>query len=437
MARRVPWRRTCPDVVANRIEDASAARIYLLRETGPTGFLLKEEGVDRKFKVFLGDQHSCTCQTFMKENELCIHILWVLLKKFRIPKENQIIFQLSLVEREINEVMRGCHHSVSNGREKLKQKNIETEDVCPICQEEFLKHPEPLTYCKYGCGNSVHVKCMKVWAEHQRSTGENIIKCPLCRVDFGSFQELMDEYNKSSRRKTRAERQDLHLGATCKKCMVCPIAGRCYRCVVCADYHLCHNCFATDTHTQHSFQFRQNEMEAFETKRQSDGKKLNRQVTDQEGLPSNIIYNLPSQMLQDRHRLLIDGSTCGVCLQGFQLRQTVRTLPCRHAFHILCIDNWLMNHSQCPVDGSYAGSVAMATSVTRKHPNGQLSVTLGTGRGSVGTISNHNLNGVSKRLGHHPKIHHQTHSERNELTGTLPSSFALSGSACWHKTAIK
>ena len=73
-----------------------------------------------------------------------------------------VIFQLSLVEREINEVMRGCHarsnrkhehnagksQSVSNGREKLKQKNIETEDVCPICQEEFLKHPEPLTYCK-------------------------------------------------------------------------------------------------------------------------------------------------------------------------------------------------------------------------------------------------------------------------------------------------
>lgn len=29
------------------------------------------------------------------------------------------------------------------------------------------------------------------------------------------------------------------------------------RCVVCADYHLCHSCFATDTHTQHSFQFRQ------------------------------------------------------------------------------------------------------------------------------------------------------------------------------------
>ena len=29
---------------------------------------------------------------------------------------------------------------------------------------------------------------MKVWAEHQRSTGETIVKCPLCRVDFGTFQ---------------------------------------------------------------------------------------------------------------------------------------------------------------------------------------------------------------------------------------------------------
>jgi len=76
MARRIPWRRLCPDVVANRIEEASQARIYLLRETGPTGFLLKEDGLDRKFKVFLGDQHSCTCQTFMKEKELCLHILW-------------------------------------------------------------------------------------------------------------------------------------------------------------------------------------------------------------------------------------------------------------------------------------------------------------------------------------------------------------------------
>ena len=73
-----------------------------------------------------------------------------------------VTFQLSLVEREINEVMRGCHARshpakkkdsekdliIFDGREKLKRKDIETEDVCPICQEEFLQQPEPLTFCK-------------------------------------------------------------------------------------------------------------------------------------------------------------------------------------------------------------------------------------------------------------------------------------------------
>lgn len=53
MSRQVPWRRICPDVVCHRIEQANQARIYLLRETGPTGFLLKEDGNDKKFKVSL------------------------------------------------------------------------------------------------------------------------------------------------------------------------------------------------------------------------------------------------------------------------------------------------------------------------------------------------------------------------------------------------
>ncbi|EDO43623.1 predicted protein, partial [Nematostella vectensis] len=177
--------------------------------------------------------------------------------------------QLSLVEREINEVMRGAYvpaqraaepkseNTHTDNRDKMKQKEISEEDVCPICQDELLDKCEPLTYCKYGCGNSVHIKCMKVWAEHQRSTGEKITKCPLCRVDFGTFQELMDEFNKSSRKNTRSERHDVHLGASCNKCRVCPITGKCYRCVICSDYHLCHPCFLTDHHMQHSFQFRQ------------------------------------------------------------------------------------------------------------------------------------------------------------------------------------
>lgn len=60
MSRRIPWRRVCPDVVKERIEEAFQARIYLLRETGPTGFLVKEDGLDKKFKV-RGDGVGAVC----------------------------------------------------------------------------------------------------------------------------------------------------------------------------------------------------------------------------------------------------------------------------------------------------------------------------------------------------------------------------------------
>ena len=70
-----------------------------------------------------------------------------------------VVFQLSLVEREINEVIRGCYMNSSNktktqanitpdSREKLQPREISTEDVCPICQEELLQKSEPLTFCK-------------------------------------------------------------------------------------------------------------------------------------------------------------------------------------------------------------------------------------------------------------------------------------------------
>ncbi|XP_031571469.1 E3 ubiquitin-protein ligase ZSWIM2-like isoform X2 [Actinia tenebrosa] len=447
MSRQVPWRRICPDVVCHRIEQANQARIYLLRETGPTGFLLKEDGNDKKFKVFLGDQHSCTCSTFMKERELCIHILWVLLKKFRVPKENAVIFQLSLVEREINEVIRGAYHqshtrrkdesqnnvNPSDNRNKLKQKEITDEDICPICQDELLmKSGEPLTYCKYGCGNSIHIKCMKVWAEHQRSTGEKIMKCPLCRVDFGSFQEIQDEFTKSSRKKTRSERQDVHLGATCHKCKMSPISGKCYRCAVCIDYHLCHQCFASDHHVQHSFQFRQNSshrwrpasrvtplpnavMENLQAREITDADydlllQLDRALADHEGVPGHVLTTLPVEVLRDRHPLITSNTICQVCLSSFQPFHCVRKLACHHAFHRDCIDNWLTSHSTCPVDGGTVNAVL---------PNQR--------GGSNEVRSPLTRKDRSNRQGLLVKRRERGSTENSQIPRSLPSDFSLSG----------
>ncbi|ONK64319.1 uncharacterized protein A4U43_C07F24450 [Asparagus officinalis] len=41
---------------------------------------------------------------------------------------------------------------------------------------------------------------------------------------------------------------------------------------------------------------------------------------------------------------------CVVCLQDFEIGETVRCLPyCQHKFHLPCIDGWLIRHASCPL----------------------------------------------------------------------------------------
>ncbi|PIK52664.1 putative E3 ubiquitin-protein ligase Zswim2-like [Apostichopus japonicus] len=354
MSRSVPFRRTVSDAVSWRQDQAQNATIYILREIGPTGFLLKEEGEVKKFKVYLGDPHTCTCQVYKKEKDLCKHICWVLLKKFRIPREDSESFQLGLVEREINALLRGrtqpdsrqkrnvakakiesgSANAVSNGKEVLPQREITQEDVCPICQDEFLATREPVTYCRFGCAKSIHIKCMKVWAEHQQSTGETTIKCPLCREDFGEIEFLQKEYRNSSLQKTQAERGVIHRGVVCFQCNQSPIAGRCYRCVECRDKFLCQECFSSNSHSQHEFQFRQKPNQRWRPAQRSSGG----------ALPEAVLTDMQNRELQDEdYELLLQ-------LDSNDANRT-STIP--EEFHKDCIDRWLIHeHPTCPVDGT-------------------------------------------------------------------------------------
>ena len=112
----------------------------------------------------------------------------------------------------------------------LAQKVIEVEDICPICQDNFLGKKLPVTYCRFGCGNNVHIKCMKVWADHQKSGGEASIKCPLCREDFGPI-EMLNRELKNSGATASLVQQNRHMGVACRRCHVSPIIGKCYRLV--------------------------------------------------------------------------------------------------------------------------------------------------------------------------------------------------------------
>ncbi|XP_048391247.1 E3 ubiquitin-protein ligase ZSWIM2 [Stegostoma tigrinum] len=391
MARAVPLRRTATDLVSWHQDQALNTTIYILRELGPVGFLLKEEGISKYFKVNIGNIHTCNCSTFLKEKDLCKHICWILLKKFRLPRGHEYSFQLGLVDREIEILLDSLHVEqppqplLDKSKKKQKdeevvgtvcQKEIDPEDVCPICQEELLKKKQPVTYCRYSCGNSVHIRCMKIWAEHQAKTeNETIVKCPLCREEFAPHSLLQEEFRNSTKLlAAERERLDRHLGIPCNNCQVCPIQGKCYRCLRCPDFHLCQECFPCLNHPQHEFTFREKRNQRWKPIQQVSGMPLplavindlmNREIISNDydlllqldgnrsrTVPGHIVLTLPLLIVKERSKLLVPGQQCRVCLKAFQLRQQVRWLPCHHKFHKDCIDHWLLHESNsCPIDG--------------------------------------------------------------------------------------
>ncbi|XP_030637679.1 E3 ubiquitin-protein ligase ZSWIM2 [Chanos chanos] len=347
MHRKPGWRNTVSDSVCWHQEQALNTNIFILKEFGPIGFLLKEDGEARNFKVFMGEPHTCTCSTFQKEKEPCKHICWVLLRKFRVPRDHEYCYQVGLGERQILEILQGFHKPAapqpksksppdsltqSSDEEEwsIHQKDIGEDDVCPICQEELLSKRLPVTYCRFGCGNSVHISCMRILANHQiRADSEAMVKCPLCREDFIAKSLLLEQVRNASKLYTVSERErpDKHLGITCNSCRACPITGKCFKCTACSYYHLCEDCTKRDCHPQHSFV-----------------------VRTCDTVPRHVLESLPTVKVRQGSKHLEPGQQCRMCLKCFSVGQYIRHLPCHHKFHKDCIDKWLHRFNFCPLD---------------------------------------------------------------------------------------
>ncbi|XP_047310973.1 NEP1-interacting protein-like 1 [Impatiens glandulifera] len=71
------------------------------------------------------------------------------------------------------------------------------------------------------------------------------------------------------------------------------------------------------------------------------------------GLAGDLVEKIPKITIANCN-IAMDASgertSCSVCLQDFQVGETVRCLPhCHHMFHLPCIDNWLIRHASCPL----------------------------------------------------------------------------------------
>ncbi|EXC35297.1 NEP1-interacting protein 2 [Morus notabilis] len=70
------------------------------------------------------------------------------------------------------------------------------------------------------------------------------------------------------------------------------------------------------------------------------------------GLPGDSVEKIPKIIITNNNNTDASGEkvSCSVCLQDFQLGETVRSLPhCNHMFHLPCIDKWLLRHGSCPL----------------------------------------------------------------------------------------
>ena len=182
MQRARPYRREPPDGYERALQALASTRMFLVQSMGPLSFAVRSEGSEDTFRVKIGELIECSC----KSGAPCCHILFAMLRVLRVPDGNALLWQEALVPSELNQILaRRFHDTRQRDRavERRKKatataadntvprKPVDKEENCPICQEAMGKDGPPLTWCRTGCGNNVHGKCMKVWADHRTSMG--------------------------------------------------------------------------------------------------------------------------------------------------------------------------------------------------------------------------------------------------------------------------
>lgn len=163
---------------------------FVIDQRGPSKFIVKSlENRKESYTVSIGLEQKCTC----KDTEVCIHVLYVMIRFFGVPTDCDILWQKSLTEHEIDQILDGRVkrrpappkpqpiYKTKSGKAKVKRLPINDEDVCPICYDELKGcDKNKIAWCRCGCGGNFHKKCVKAWIDSRKAYGEQPT-CPMCR----------------------------------------------------------------------------------------------------------------------------------------------------------------------------------------------------------------------------------------------------------------
>jgi len=290
-----PYRMKPPDGWDRLVEAMEEQRLLLVQTSGPTSFVVgvgaaaaalhtrcvpnnnpppytQVRTVDSEttYKVSIGVLQQCSCRADAAAcaGGLCVHISFVMLKVLRVPVGNPLAWQKSLLDPEINNILQGrtqrqerqlqrrtnylrrgakaARSAAEDDASAVDRAEIGPEDVCPICQcdlheegadGETAESYANLEYCRTGCGNNMHIQCMRMYCEHRLSSAGPMsrapksVPCPLCRTPWP--QNVLGRLRKADEeRKPKKAKRKLQ-SVRCLRCRIV-IRSKFYRCLHCA-----------------------------------------------------------------------------------------------------------------------------------------------------------------------------------------------------------
>eukprot|EP00466_Bigelowiella_natans_P020653 jgi/Bigna1/139537/aug1.51_g14245 len=175
MSRQHAWRAKPTTDEKEMMDSLDSCRLYVLQQRGPLSFIVKRDGEKGKHRVMIGEKQSCSCH--QDNTKLCQHLFFVMIKVLRVSRDNPLVWQLSLVDREIGDILAGKYTKRTRETKplafrkkeaqtsKAERRQIISGEPCPICYSEMEEDNEAIVFCDVKCGRGIHAKCMQVWAQ--------------------------------------------------------------------------------------------------------------------------------------------------------------------------------------------------------------------------------------------------------------------------------
>ena len=266
------WRSKPTPGLIKLMEESVDIRLYLVAEKGPLSFHFQDEN-SKKISINISDKINCSCSSSKKENDHCVHSMFVLNRIFKLSFKDQLILQNQFTDAELNKMIESRKKNKKNiietegdnaKRNKIKKKknnnlsdfsydedndntenrmNLIDDKDCAICQEEMY-NAEGLYFCEESCGHNFHLNCLKIWSHHKKANEDKGLNCPMCR------QKWNEDMLKIKIVKNMAVKVNLkiHKGINCNNCERKNIKGERFHCLICEDYNLCIECFNLGIH---------------------------------------------------------------------------------------------------------------------------------------------------------------------------------------------